>query len=93
MTNEYEMLPCPFCGSEARWIEKSGWERGDCGSLRPGVGDVCCTNIHCYLADGADQLLPRADAVKLWNTRKLRAVVDDGQDWPPVVYRGPMEDD
>lgn len=56
---EIELLPCPFCGSKAEFIEHSS-----------GVTyDVCCAQSGCYLEEGADWYLDKAEAVAMWNTR------------------------
>ena len=63
-----ELKPCPFCGSDARWIDKSGWSLGD-SDIMDGYGDAGCTSKGCYLYDGADFILKKPDSVEMWNAR------------------------
>lgn len=55
-----ELLPCPFCGGDARLLDKGGDEY-----------DVCCGTTQCYASCGADWYLERARAIEAWNRRAM----------------------
>ena len=66
--NDIELLPCPFCGSEAEKLVKT---RNDSDYLNYHIYDVGCTNDECYLCEGADWAFDNFEEVaKFWNTRK-----------------------
>ena len=61
------ILNCPFCNSKAEIRVRTGYSDFDWNQK---FYDVMCTNINCYLQDGADWWMEtEEEAVKLWNTR------------------------
>lgn len=60
-----DLLPCPFCGTDAEIIHR--------GTNNPMDNNwtVGCQSSDCFIGvDGVDWYLPKAVAVKWWNTRK-----------------------
>lgn len=58
---EYKLLPCPFCGGDARLFERD-----------EGEYDIACGGAGCYLIAGADWFYDYDDLdqfVAMWNTR------------------------
>lgn len=62
----YSLLPCPFCGGEARLIEKPDIEYN-----APSDWDAGCTTRECFLEEGAEWYLEKEQVIKLWNKRNL----------------------
>lgn len=58
-----EILPCPFCGSEARFVPET--PEGDCQAF--------C--VICDLGFEARSIMAE-DAIANWNTRSLPAAID-----------------
>jgi Zn finger protein HypA/HybF involved in hydrogenase expression len=64
----FNLLPCPFCGSNAEKLEREGI--GDC-DINKIYYDIRCTNEDCYLQDGADwNCNSYHKVVEMWNNRK-----------------------
>jgi len=64
---DVRLLPCPFCGSKAEIMQKEH------SNSAPSF-DVCCSDSHCYLAEGADYWFDsEAEATAIWNRRLTRA--------------------
>lgn len=77
MENKIELLPCPFCGSQAAL-----WE----GNYAAGEWGVVCKNKKCEvliapyeLTDAESEDGGLQAAVNLWNTRATPAPVSDGE--------------
>lgn len=67
MENEINLLPCPFCGSEAAIKENTFLD----SCFSDPQYDIMCTNKDCYLCDGADWMFnTKEEAAILWNKRK-----------------------
>lgn len=64
-----ELLPCPFCGSPARYVEDGDhhgtWFNLGCGSEAPDQGEPCPAHYAFYTCDMSE----RDAAVTAWNTR------------------------
>lgn len=67
--NKEELLPCPFCGGEAKF-KSSIFNNDDKKSL----GNVHC--VKCYASTGGD-LQIYEQAIENWNTRATPKIV-----WP-----------
>jgi len=64
MADEPELKPCPFCGSRAEYMKIYDYNDRDF------FMDVRCSNVNCYLADGADwHWKSKKDAATIWNRR------------------------
>ncbi len=60
-----ELLPCPFCGADAEFVDRKPEH-----SKETQRWDVCCAEFDCFLSGGADWYLERGEAVRLWNKRE-----------------------
>ena len=60
MNDETELLPCPFCGSPARWAV----------STEPDDSEIQCSDPDCALLVFG-QKNTDAETVSAWNTRAL----------------------
>ena len=59
-----ELKPCPFCGSEAKFIERNA------ESYTRSKYDVGCGHQGCYMEFGADWWIDtKEEAAELWNRR------------------------
>ena len=69
-TPSIPLLPCPFCGSPARWsfYYPDGVIPED-RALESRLWDAACTNYDCYLRAGSHWTLPPEEVAKLWNRR------------------------
>lgn len=83
-----ELLPCPFCGGEAK-------VDGPENHVAPGIGigySIFCDNDDCYLGcmDSPIFYHWRPDAVTAWNARaavtdeQFAQAVHDGRAWEPA---------
>ncbi len=68
METEPKLKLCPFCGSEAEYMKKEF-------SYDDNINwDVRCSNVNCYLVDGADWIFDtKKEASDNWNKRNLIA--------------------
>lgn len=88
MTNDRELLPCPFCGRKATIVMNSGsnWDGKDGEHIN--IGAMCglwfvgCSYSffegtdrlpECEISPAAKWYAKLDDAVKLWNTRANQA--------------------
>jgi len=63
-----KLLNCPFCGSEAKLIN-----RADMPFDNTAYFDVACVAKGCFLSQGADWHLETPDKIiNLWNNRKKK---------------------
>lgn len=73
-----ELLPCPFCGSEASLCEHKTNE-GNRWRYDGVHGYIQCSNEECFMCDSlnpfwfdeAEENRKLQDVIKLWNTRIL----------------------
>ena len=64
-------LPCPFCGSHVELFQRENFGSDYDHSKDTDNWDISCTNVDCYLSDGADWWLEEKDVIKLWNRRGI----------------------
>jgi hypothetical protein len=57
------LLPCPFCGTKARWIERLH------SSGRFAGYDIGCNGYDCMAADGFDWVMDEFNVAEMWNRR------------------------
>jgi hypothetical protein len=58
-----KLLPCPFCGNDAKFIEQFD-------EYAVGIGyDVGCGTPGCIAQDGLDWIEKRAAIAEMWNRR------------------------
>jgi len=63
-------LHCPFCGSPSKIKEFFGQSDYDYNKT---YYDITCTNVDCYLQDGADwRFNTPEEAAQLWNKRNIK---------------------
>ena len=62
-----KLKPCPFCGSEAKFIKQSTTIMSNDSNIE--MWDIACGNWPCYLSDGADWHLTKKEVAKIWNRR------------------------
>jgi len=60
-----DLKPCPFCGSEAKFIEQPT----PCGRFGEPEYDVACSTPGCFVYQGADWYLDMKTAADMWNDR------------------------
>lgn len=53
------LLPCPFCGYSAKWIDRDGWG-----------WDAGCDNKDCIAYAGFDWYLTKELIAPMWNRRE-----------------------
>lgn len=63
------LLPCPFCGGKATWIERLH------SSGRIAGYDIACDGYECMAADGFDWVMDKASLAKMWNRRAGKASI------------------
>lgn len=66
--NEIKLLPCPFCGGKARFINFYGLYMVECET--------------CRIATDTDYT--KEDVIKIWNTRANTIPVGGGQNYEVV---------
>lgn len=59
------LLPCPFCGSAAKWIDRDGWG-----------WDASCENKDCIASSGFDWYLSKELIAPMWNRRENTEHID-----------------
>ncbi len=69
MDHIIKLLPCPFCGSDAKFKKRGGIGDYDWDKT---YYDVMCINVKCYLQDGADWCYDsEEEAAEIWNRREI----------------------
>lgn len=75
-----KLLPCPFCGSDAR-MWPSHTKADEDGSYEI----IGCSNVECLIEPTTEDYLPYDEALKRWNTRPTPAPCDE---LVTVIHRG-----